>query len=254
MRWSEAIAWFIETGADPNATHPAAQETSLHWAVKRGCSLASIQLLLDASADLSAKTSNGKSAFVGLKGATALDFALRTGQLETAALLAKHGAIATPTQPLDDFIYAVTSGDATTAKSHLAGQPDLVQQLDKDDKCLISHCAQMRSWHAVDLMLDLGWPVEAEGWMGAKTMTWALCFGHLPTIKRLVDLHASLENYGGYFQNAIHTLLNCRWEEGEQLAAFKLLLQQEPEVPDEYFPCGQADYDEAFRHAKSKTE
>ena len=67
FRWSEGIEWFLSMGADPNAVHPSANETSLHWAVKRSCSLRTIESLLEHGADPNRRTAKGTSAFLGIQ-------------------------------------------------------------------------------------------------------------------------------------------------------------------------------------------
>ena len=69
----------LHLGADPNAPHPGALETTLHWAVKRGAPAPVVGWLLGAGADPMARTREGRAAILPILGWTPLDFALPGG-------------------------------------------------------------------------------------------------------------------------------------------------------------------------------
>ncbi|KAA5538654.1 hypothetical protein FYK55_27110 [Roseiconus nitratireducens] len=247
MRWPEAVHWFLDQGADPNAVHPAAQETSLHWAVKRGAPLAVIQRLLDAGADPNARTQAGHSAFIGLKGNTPLDYALGLGSTETATLLRANGGIDSPRPPKEAWIATAAAGDQKLAHAMLADNPDLKRQLDAFDRNLVAHVAQMQNWSGVRLMIELEWPIDAVGWMEARPLTWALCFGNAEMVDFLLSRGASLAPAGPYFQTPLHTVVHCRWEKRDQPACLARLLAENISVPTGFYPCGVEEFDLILR-------
>ncbi|MBT5873031.1 MAG: hypothetical protein HOH43_06395 [Candidatus Latescibacteria bacterium] len=240
--WDDGIRWFLDHGADPNVLHPAANETSLHWAVKRGCSLRAVQWLLEAGADPNARTMDRRSAFIGLIGWTPLDFALRLGLKTTANLLLLHGAVPTEQSDYDRYVIACANGDREAAiklgRTNTGGVAE-------EDGALIAHVAQMQSWSGVRLMVERGWNVEAVGWMGATPLYWALCFGDPDTVSFLLQNGASTNPVGGYFQHPLHTVVHCHWDrEGSDYeGALLCLLEHGLAIPDGFYPCGHASMD-----------
>ena len=205
------ILWFLEQDADPDAIHPRSGETSLHWAIKRNNPMCVIEALLEHGADANARTARGRSAFLDIKGLTPRDFARRLGRSDVAAVLAKAGGEALLDEPTDRFVIACANGEESVARQSLEEFPDLVNRLDDADRRLVAHVAQMRNWHGVRLMLDLGWPLEASGWMDARPLTWALCFGVPEMVDDLLGRGASLEPAGDYFKDPLHTVEHCLW-------------------------------------------
>ena len=243
MRWPEAVYWFLEKGADPNAIHPAARETTLHWAIKRGAPTEVIQALLDAGADPNAMAQAGHAMVLGRKGNTPLDYALGLGSTEIANLLRSNGAMDSPRSEKEALIIAAAAGDREEAMGILRGNPNLMRQLDHFDRSLVAHVAQMQNWSGVRLMIELGWPIDAVGWMEARPLTWALCFGNAELVDFLLTRGASLSPAGGYFQSPLHTVVHCRWEKREQVACLERLLQENVAVPEGFVPCGIMEFD-----------
>lgn len=237
MTWTEAILWFLDQGAEPNAVHPSDLETSLHWAVKRNCDIDVIGALLDAGANPNARTSNGKSTVLGIVGWTPLDFALRLGRREVSELLEQHGGVPSPMTDYDRFVVACANTDLHVVEElkdrHLADLTD-------DDRTLITHVAQVDNWAAVRLMVDLGWPIDARGWMDATPLYWALCKGHADTVEFLLRRGASTEPLGGYFQDPVHTVVYCQWNRDKSgyPGALDRLLEHGLKIPEGFYPCG----------------
>ena len=242
MNWTEGIRWFLDQGADPNAIHPADGETSLHWAVKRNNTVEVIGTLLEAGADPNARTSTGKSTALGIVGWTPLDFAHRLGRRDVAERLRQHGAEPSPTSEYDRFVIACANTDLEVVQRLRSRH---LNQLSDDDKTLISHAAQVDNWAAVRLMADLGWPIDARGWMEATPLYWALCKGHSEMVDFLLRLGASTEPIGGYFQDPVHAVMHCQWnrDNGGYPAALGLLLDHGLGVPEGRYPSGNAAMD-----------
>ena len=239
MNWTEGILWFLGQGAEPNAIHPADREMSLHWAVKRNCSAEVIGALLDAGADPNARTSTGKSTALGIAGWTPLDFALRLGRGEIAALLRRHGAVPSPESEYDRFVVACANTDLEIVEDL---KDRYLATLTDDDRTLISHVAQMDNWAAVRLMAELGWPIDARGWMNATPLYWALCKGDPEMVDFLLLRGASTEPIGGYFQDPVHAVIHCQWnrDRGAYPDALERLLDHGLSVPEGSYPCGHA--------------
>lgn len=243
MRWPEAVYWFLERGADPNAVHPEARETTLHWAIKRGATLKVIQALLDAGADPNSMALAGHSMVLGRQGNTPLDYALGLGSTEIANLLRSRGAVDSPRSEKEAWIIAAAAGDREEAMAKLRDNPNLQRQLDHFDRSLVAHVAQTQNWSGVRLMIELGWPIDATGWMEARPLTWALCFGNAEMVDFLLARGASLSPAGHYFQSPLHTVVHCRWEKRDQAACLARLLQEGIAVPENFAPCGIPEFD-----------
>ncbi len=237
---------FWKQGADPNAVHPTANETTLHWAIKRGAPLEVIQALLDAGADPNVQARAGHAMILGRKGNTPLDYALGLGSTEIANLLRSCGALDSSRSEKENWIIAAAAGDRQIAFAMLKDDPSLAKQLDTFDRSLVAHVAQMQNWSGVRLMIELGWPINAVGWMEARPLTWALCFGNSHMVDFLLNRGASLSPAGHYFQSPLHTVVHCRWEKGDQAACLERLLAEKIEVPDSFFPCGISEFDNVW--------
>lgn len=235
--WDDGIRWFLDYGADPNTLHPKANETSLHWAVKRGCSLRVVAWLLEAGADPNARTLDGRSAFIELIGWTPLDFALRLGLKTTAELLVQHGAVPTDQSDYDRYVIACANGDQEVATTL---GPSYGTDVTEEDGGLIAHVAQMQSWSGVRLMVERGWNIQAVGLMGATPLYWALCFGAPDAVSFLLQNGASTDPVGGYFQDPLHTVVHCRWgrDGSDYEGALTILLEHGLAIPDGFYPCG----------------
>ena len=254
FRWDDGIDWFLEQGADPNAIHPEANETSLHWAVKRNCSIRAIRSLLDREADPNARTKRGVSAFLGIKGNTPLDFALRLGRSNVAHVLLDAGAVPTPQDAVGDFVIACANGERDAAQRMLDNDERLLSKIDNRDKVLVAHVAQMQSWDGVRLMVELGWkPDQRGGWMEGTPLHWAICYGNDAMVEFLLSSGANaMDDVGGYFSTPLNTVLRCRWQPGEHAMILRRLLDAEIEVPADWFPCGYEELDAVWREYRAE--
>lgn len=209
------IAWFLDHGADPNARHPKAGESALHWAIKRAARPAVIDMLLAHGADPDARTIAGVTAFPEVRAWTPLDLALRLGRGDVVATLRARGATATPPTAEDAFVLACARADAAAAKAHLASDPGLLARLSASDRPLAVYLAHQNQGAAAALAVELGFDPEIRGWMGATALHWAACRGNAGLARALCDRGVAQPDVGGYFRTPLHAVLYCHWRLGD---------------------------------------
>lgn len=223
MGFEDAVELFLRIGADPNATHPAAGETTLHWAVKRGASTRVLTWLLDAGADANRGNANGRAGFLDILGHTPLDFALRLGHTEAIALLEARGGVPSPTDAATELVHAVARGDETAARALLDADPEGMATLPDEDRRLLAHWAQHDRDAAVALGIELGFDIDSSAWMGLTAVHWAALRGNPRTLQMLLDAGAKVVDLGGYFGTPRHTAETCQWHAGDYDAVLALL-------------------------------
>ena len=209
------IAWFLNHGADPNARHPKAGETALHWAIKRAARPAIIDMLLAHGADPDARTLAGVTAFPEVRAWTPLDLALRLGRGDIVAALRARGATATPPTTEDAFVRACARGDAAAAKAQLASDPGLLARLAASDRPLAVYLAQQDQGAAAALAVELGFDPQIRGWMDATALHWAACRGNAGLARALCERGVAQLDVGGYFRTPLHAALYRHWSIGE---------------------------------------
>lgn len=251
---SEAgVRWFVEHGADVNRPHPRAGESKLHWAIKRTCSAATIELLLAHGADPNARTQDGFTAFPRIRALTPLDLSERLGRTEISALLRKHGAARALTTSLDDFVGACARGDRTTARRLLDAEPDLMQRLGDEDRALATHVAQQNNAAGVELMLELGFDANARGWGDLTPLHWAACRGNRPLVRALLARGVSLVDLGGPAGTALHQALYQRWNrDGDYEGVLHELVAAGVPLPETLPPTGDAALDAAVARLRKR--
>lgn len=223
MGWVEAVLYLLSLGADPDAVHPASDETTLHWAVKRNAEVRIIEALLAAGADPNARTRTGIELEFGPQTFTPLDFALRLGHAEAAQRMVAAGGVPTPPSPRDTFVYAVAAGDAEQAEAILAMHPDLQRTLTRHDHDLLAFWAQHGRRDATRLACRLGFSRTGTAWMGLTALHWAALRADAPMVRQLLDDNVPVVDLGDPFQTPRHTAETCQWTAGDYDAVLKLL-------------------------------
>jgi hypothetical protein len=206
MRWTAAIRLLLDHGADPNAVHPHAGETTLHWAVKRAASGEVIEWLLKAGADVHARTTGGRAAFLNILGYTPYEFALRLGHGEGVVRMEAAGAAYHPSEP-EKFVFAVARGDGDAARARAGAWEDVPEA----DRNLLPHWAQQGGAEAVALGVELGFALDATGWMGLTAVHWAALRGDVAMLDVLLAGGAPVVDLGGYFGSPTKTATDCQW-------------------------------------------
>lgn len=171
-------------------------KTGLHWAAERD-QVEVARLLLEAGADIEAKTSWG---------ATPLDWAAVLGSVRVADLLLSRGArgfnfvTAAALGKLQPVQAMLESGADLSGQScrAVAGSPDIEWPSDsaymQGDVLSDAMYSAARNGHTqvVDCLLERGAKVDAKGFFGATALHWAAINGHRKTVDLLLARGASL--------------------------------------------------------------
>jgi ankyrin repeat protein/GNAT superfamily N-acetyltransferase len=130
------------------------RENALQWAVGPEAPAAMIELLVEHGADLEAS-------FDG-SGRTPYGVAIRSGRGDLADLLAALGA-ERRTAPLDELVGACLAGDRAGARRLAAEHPDAAHLLRTAEADVLARWAAAGRRETVEVLLDLGVPVDARG-------------------------------------------------------------------------------------------
>ena len=173
------------------------QKTGLHWAAEKD-QVEAAQMLLDAGADIEAKTSWG---------ATPLDWAAAMGSVRVGDLLLARGAsgltliVAAGLGKLEEVKAIVASG-VELSSHRRRGAPESPDDHWPADSAHIMRdvlsdamFAAGRNGHTqvVEYLLDHGAAIDAKGVFGATALHWAAINGHRNTIELLVARGARLD-------------------------------------------------------------
>ncbi len=175
----EGLRILLAKGADPNWINHRG-ETSLHWAVWRGRSAAIVEALLDAGTAIDARRPDGTTAYV---------MAVRSGQTETAKLLASRGAN-TELSALDRFVGDCAAADPAELAHLIAARPG--GKLPQEYARLLPDLASSHHMSAMLGLLAAGAPVDTRGEHGGTALHWACWKGYPDLVKLLLEHGASL--------------------------------------------------------------
>jgi ankyrin repeat protein len=191
---TEAVRLLLEAGADPRRAAPADLYGSQHaddppWptlyaAVRSHCPAELVELLLERGADPSAPGPDGRSPH---------RLATGGGESEVAALLRRHGA-RDDAGAAERFLSACLRADRADARRQLSLDGGLLDRLSGAERGALVRAAETGATAAVELMLDLGFPVETRrGEDGATALHAASHSGGASTVRLLVERGADLE-------------------------------------------------------------
>ena len=127
------------------------------------------------------------------------------------------------------FLAACELADEVHALHMLAERPNLVTELTADDRGLLAAAAFAHNIPALELMLKLGFDVNARGGEGFTPVGHAALRGHVDTVRLLIAREADLElrnQYGGTaLEGCQWGSLNFRDPDGDYPACAEALVQ-----------------------------
>ncbi|HYR84447.1 MAG TPA: ankyrin repeat domain-containing protein [Terriglobia bacterium] len=139
-------------------------------------------------------------------GTTALHWAVRADDLETADLLIRAGAnvSAANRDGVTPMQLAAVNGTAPMIEKLIKAGANPNASLSKFGDTALMLAARTGKLDGVKLLLDNGAQVNAiETWGGTNTLMWAVSERHLDTVKMLID-HGAAVNIRSYFVPSAH--------------------------------------------------
>ena len=215
MAAPEPVRLLLEAGADPAEIpeHCYLGDNALHHAAVRGRAPGVIDLLLRHGAPLEARDGRG--------GRTAYQSARREGHRVTADRLLEQGAD-DALAPVDRFVGACAAADEATARALLEAGEVSLDALEPDALGFLAKACEWGRLDAVRLMLDLGFPLEAEGgeWRGTP-LNHAAHAGHPEVVALLLERGADPELQNEFEGTALGALVwsSMHWSGGNQTFA-----------------------------------
>jgi len=181
----ESVRLLLDAGADPHRYRDDDGEpVPIVWAATRtGCSTALLEVLLAHHADPNS---------AGPDGHTPFRLAAAAGRTETCDLLRRYIADDQDTA-VEQFLSACLRADRDEAQRQLADDPGLLDRLGQLEHAALVRAAKTGHPDAVNLMLDLGFPIESRGDDGGTALHAAAYAGGSNTIKLLLARGADIE-------------------------------------------------------------
>lgn len=172
------IAWLLDHGADPNVTAYEVAEVPLFPAIRNGWDVGLIRHFLAKGANPDARRADGLSLHRQ---------ASRLGRGDIARLLADHGA-AVETSPEDEFLSAVASGDAITARRLIGANPRWRKSCARDLRQIVGEAAKRGEIGPIALAGELGAGVEQPNDKGETILHFAALHGQPAVVRQLIAI------------------------------------------------------------------
>src|SRR5262249_52107182 len=191
----EGLRLLLAHGGDPN-DHPPGRSRLFH-AIRRGRSIAHFRQLLAHGAKVNV---------VNEEGLGPARYAQLYGMPEVAVLLGGDRE-QSPASVEEAFVAACTRADSAEARRLLAATPHMFERLTEKQLRLLPDLAAQGKLAAVKVMVELGWPIAAQGgdW-NASALNLAVFDGDAEMVAYLLDHGASWQERHGYGNNVVGTL------------------------------------------------
>jgi len=243
---AKAVDIYLRHGTDPN---------HLDWALFRQRSLEVIQLLVAHGADLN-RCCPDHWLLQRIKGLTPIQIAERNGNSGTVGYFLRRGAMDNRT-PKDRLIGACARADRNEAYRILQQYPALMESFTQQDHANLAAFARAGCLTSVELMLDIGFDVEARADdLNATAVLYAATTGDVPMLELLVRSGARLDvthKYGGTpLGTAIYSAAYFMSPLGDYPRAVECLINAGAPIRDEHLAFAtEHDLDEIAEVLKS---
>lgn len=181
----ESVRILLEAGADPlrYRNDDGVMSSAVCEAIRSDCSVDLVELLLTRGADTNAPSSDGRSPY---------RLAVAAGRGDLADLLLRHGAV-DDTSTGERLVFACLHADRAEADRLLGEHPGLLGRLTGEERAAIFRAAEHGNDAAVELMLDVGFPLETRGDDGGTALHAAAYNGSTQIVRLLLDRGADIE-------------------------------------------------------------
>jgi len=154
----EGVRWLLEHGADPNALS-AWGDRALHHSLARDNALPLLEALLDFGADPNLRAPRHEDR-------SAVAVAARSGRADALELFGSRG-FATELGGDDAFFAALSCGDRRGTLELVTNEPRIAERLEASQPGIVATLAGAGNTAALELALDLGFPMSADALAGA---------------------------------------------------------------------------------------
>jgi ankyrin repeat protein len=186
----EGVRLLLDAGADPNDYADDADEAApvLYAAVRANAPAALFELLLSRGANPGSPGPDGRTPYA---------FAISKGRTDLADLLRSYGA-ADDASAADELLAACLSGDLAAARRFAERDHGLPGSLtDEQRAAALARAAETGNAAGLVVMLDLGFPADARGELGATPLHTAAYAGSAGVAALLLHRGADLEATDG---------------------------------------------------------
>jgi ankyrin repeat protein len=197
----KAVEIYLKHGTNPN---------HLDWALFRERSFEIVQLLVNWGADINRPSPADHWLLVArIKGLTPIQIAERNGDSQAVAYFLERDAVDNRT-PRDLLIGACARADRERAEEIRIEHPGIAAALAEQDHCNLPALARSGRLESVDIMLDVGFDIEARtDDLDATALLYASTNGDVPMINLLLRRGARLEVTHKYGGNPLGTAIYC---------------------------------------------